>query len=690
MGTCQREREEKEEEEDGCAEVADRKEMSSRCSLTESIASGSRTSFMERRTSPFRDIHSVEPRSRRPTIERIDTSYEPKMLRRSSDCLAMHGSVVGFNESKVLVFYVGGVIGKNQRPIVREEGRALLEDSLRAVSQLHDPEYKFAHACCQNKAPLVLPQTNDPNRVVYTICEYDPPLESANITMDDWVKIAVDILANYKFYDGFVVFHGTDTMTYTASALSFMFENLGKSVVITGSSIPIFEVRSDGRENLLDSLVIAGNHVIPEVTLLFNKTLFRGNRTIMVGNCPFETFASPTMSPLATISSSIEVNWNSVLQQNRTDIFMVEPRLTRNVVVLRTHPGMLASIVRSILAPPIQGVVLQTYGCGSDATIPKDLLEEIRQAILRGVLIVHCFQCTRATVTAAYETSQTLLEAGVIHGADMTPEAALTKLSYVIAKSEWSLDTKKDMLKANLRGELTVVQTPWVDNVSLIDVIAKSLNISSYDELQSLKTILYPSILCSVTAKNDLALLDTMRQHGAYLSSSDYDYRTPLHIAASEGNVKAVEYLLQNGAALHVRDREHNTPLMSAVLADQHAVIPLLVQAGAFLNFPSLKIADFLCTAARNGSVRRLLSFKLAGASLFEVDATRRTCLHVACEAGNERVVNFLLENAVCPEVRDVYGRLPREVAKALGHSHLVRLLDMFVAEYYDTCPLLD
>nr|XP_054927628.1 L-asparaginase-like isoform X1 [Dermacentor andersoni] len=611
----------------------------------------------------------------------LDTSYAPKVLRKTSDCLVSQEPPTHCNESKVLVLYSGGTIG-----MVRDcEGGVLrpmpqvLENRLRTFPQLHDAEYSSTHFTDPNKPPLVLPCTGDPNRVVYTIYEYDPLLDSSNATMDDWVRIALDIRAYYEKFDGFVVLHGTDTMAYTASALSFMLENLGKSVIITGSQIPIFEPRSDGRENLLNSLIIAGNYVIPEVALMFNNKLFRGNRTSKTSINELDAFSSPNMPPLATIGVKIKVNWRAVFQQNTMEKFRVHSKLNRNVGLLRLFPSITVEVVRAFLTPPVQGVVLQTYGAGNGPTARADLLDEIRRATLRGILIINCSQCTQGSIDAAYATGNALCAAGVIPGSDMTPEAALTKLSYVLSKTEWSYATKKEMLQASLRGELTVAKPSKLDDLDLITAIARTMNISSPEELQSLQTVLYPSILCSVTARGDVDRLEVMRQFGAYLSSCDYDFRTPLHVASCEGNTSMVRYLLQHGASVHMRDRDHHTPLTSAVLCDQHAIIELLVQAGAHLSMPALQLADELCTAARNGNVKRLESYRLAGASFYESDATGRTCLHAACEAGQEAVVRFLLEHKIRPETKDIYNHSPEEVARVLGHVKLVHLFESIV-----------
>lgn len=183
----------------------------------------------------------------------------------------------------------------------------MLEETVRKFPHLHDESYAKLRFGNDMGTPLVLPEMHgDTNRVTYTIYEYDPLLDSTNMTMDDWIRIAQDIKDNYEAFDGFVVLHGTDTMAYTASALSFMMEHLGKSIIITGSQIPLFESRSDGRDNFLGALILAGQYNIPEVAVYFGHRLFRGNRITKVSSDSLNAFDSPNMSPLATMGINIE------------------------------------------------------------------------------------------------------------------------------------------------------------------------------------------------------------------------------------------------------------------------------------------------------------------------------------------------------------------------------------------------
>uniref|UniRef100_A0A8C0JB87 asparaginase n=1 Tax=Chelonoidis abingdonii TaxID=106734 RepID=A0A8C0JB87_CHEAB len=421
-------------------------------------------------------------------------------------------------------------------------------------------------------------------RIVYTILELSPLLDSSNMTPDDWAKIKY-----YEQYDGFVILHGTDTMAYTASALSFMCENLGKTIVLTGSQVPIYELRNDGRANLLGALLIAGQFVIPEVCLYFYHKLYRGNRVTKVDAGSFNAFSSPNLPPLANAEVDITVNWETVWRANTTKKFKVHTNMNRNVGLLRIFPGINAATVKAFLQPPMEGIVLETYGTGN-APDRQDLLDELKKATDRKVVILNCTQCLRGSIAAVYATGQTLTAVGVIPGGDMTPEAALAKLSYTLSKSHLSWEEKKEMLSENLRGEMTVV--PTGAKISLTD--SKFIQ-----ELEAIRDALIPSLACAAARTGDTDALKAIGEMGGNLSCEDYDGRTPLHIASSEGNLQLVEYLLKYGTTVYAKDMFGATPLKYAVKFRHIEVIQLLRETGAHLSRQELEnIGTELCSSS--------------------------------------------------------------------------------------------
>jgi 60kDa lysophospholipase len=224
---------------------------------------------------------------------------------------------------------------------------------------------------------------------------------------------------SYEFFDGFVVLHGTDTLSYTASALSFMLENLGKTVIITGSQIPIFETRTDGKDNLMSALIIAGNYVIPEVCVFFNSKLFRGNRTIKVSSASLETFDSPNVAPIAKMGINVEIDYRLIFRPCKVAKFAVHSKLDENVGILRIFPNMPTNTIKAFLQPPMKGVVLQTFGAGNIPSNRQDLTDTLKEATERGVIIVNCTQCITGSVAEIYETGRHLMDCGVVNGYDM-------------------------------------------------------------------------------------------------------------------------------------------------------------------------------------------------------------------------------------------------------------------------------
>lgn len=286
-----------------------------------------------------------------------------------------------------------------------------------------------------------------------TVREYTPLLDSADMTPYDWERIGRDIVAHHDQYDGFVILHGTDTMAYSASALSFMLENLAKPVILTGSQIPLAEARSDARENLITSLLLAAHYPIPEVGIYLSGQLLRGNRTRKVSASGFDAFASPNAPPLGTVGVEITIAWERVRPKPSAEV-VLQPLRDVSVGALRLFPGITAGIVDNLLREPVQGMVLETYGAGNAPARDSALMAVLEAACARGVVIVNCTQCLRGSVVMSYATGQALQQAGVVSGHDMTPEAALTKLFYLFSKG-LPPEVIRRLVQQDLRGELT-------------------------------------------------------------------------------------------------------------------------------------------------------------------------------------------------------------------------------------------
>lgn len=285
------------------------------------------------------------------------------------------------------------------------------------------------------------------------------PIDSSNIDTFHWVEMAGLIEENYKNYDGFVVLHGTDTMSYSASALSFMLENLQKPVIFTGSQLPIGDLRTDAKENLITSVQLAslkkdGIAIIKEVCLYFEHKLFRGNRTTKINADHFKAFASKNFPPLATSGVKINLRNDLLLNPAVNSDLLVHKDLITDVALLKLFPGIQQTIISSILdTENLKGVVLETYGSGNAPTA-KWFLDLIEKAILNGIHIVNVTQCSGGKVEMGhYATSAKMQSLGVISASDMTTEAAITKMMFLLSVRT-GLDFKS-AFKNPLRGEIS-------------------------------------------------------------------------------------------------------------------------------------------------------------------------------------------------------------------------------------------
>ncbi|WP_299996370.1 asparaginase [uncultured Cedecea sp.] len=298
-----------------------------------------------------------------------------------------------------------------------------------------------------------MPEFHRPEMPDFTIHEYQPLMDSSDMTPADWQHIADDIAANYDAYDGFVILHGTDTMAFTASALSFMLENLGKPVIVTGSQIPLAELRSDGQINLLNSLYIAANYPINEVSLFFNNRLYRGNRSTKAHADGFDAFSSPNLPPLLEAGIHIR-RLNTPPAPKGQGPLIVHTVVPQPIGVVTIYPGMSADVVSNFLRQPVKALILRSYGVGN-APQQGGFIHELREACARGIIVINLTQCMSGKVNmGGYATGNALAQAGVISGADMTVEAALTKLHYLLSQQQ-DVSTIRAAMSQNLRGELT-------------------------------------------------------------------------------------------------------------------------------------------------------------------------------------------------------------------------------------------
>jgi lysophospholipase len=453
-----------------------------------------------------------------------------------------------------------------------EPAPGFIHETLASFSMFHDPAFGLPTNSEEAMTfTFVTPMLKTGVRCVYKVIEYIPILDSCNISTKDWIRIARDIHHHYADWDGFIILHGTDTMSYTASALSFMLENLGKTVVVTGSQIPLSVPLNDAISNLLGALTVASSYETPEVLLHFNGHSMRGNRTTKANASGLHGFISANFRPLIELGVDYHIDWDRI-RPPPTGPFTVNDAYDTRVAVFRLFPGFDVDALRNALRPPLRGLVLQTFGAGN---APDTAVDVIREAAARGVVVVNVTQCQKGTVEAHYAVGQALRKAGVVPGSDMTVEAALTKLGHLLGRGLNVNETRNEM-EMDLRGELTSHKTQRFSfkDGSFVASVYSALHEheSSHPngqraigEMEFISAALFPVLLCAAAAKGDCTLLRSMLSEGVNVNGSDYDHRTALHLAAAEGHLEACRLLLDHGANVNLKDRAGVTPLHEAV-----------------------------------------------------------------------------------------------------------------------------
>ena len=335
-------------------------------------------------------------------------------------------------KKRILIHYTGGTIGMEPY----EQGYVPVAGFDRLLQT-------YLH----KRATQLLPD--------YEVLEFDRLIDSSNLVPADWTLIAREIEQRWSDYDGFIILHGTDTMAYTASALSFMLKGIDKPVILTGSQIPLAELRNDALDNLVTAMILAGNYSIPEVCIYFNGRLLRGNRSYKRKSTGFDAFDSPNFPWLGQVGIHIDLNENLLLEPRDPDFDI--PELNPGAVcIMPIYPGIPVRVLESVLDhSEVKGLILQSYGVGNPPDANQQLINALEQASARGVAILNITQCLQGQVNqGAYATGTTLNRIGVVPGSDLTLEAAFAKMHFLVS-GNLSADIVRSELQRPFCGELS-------------------------------------------------------------------------------------------------------------------------------------------------------------------------------------------------------------------------------------------
>lgn len=334
------------------------------------------------------------------------------------------------NMKRICIIYTGGTIGMERGENGYEPGKVPFADIMAGISDFSSPE---------------LPE--------YDVIEFSPLLDSSDVTVSEWNLIGKTISDRMEDYDGFVVLHGTDTMAYTASALSFILRNLPKPVIVTGSQIPLCEIRSDGKDNILASMMIAASEKVFEVCIFFAGKLIRGNRAIKMSADSLIAFDSPNYPPLADAGIGIRYR-DSILIKKPEKPFEMTALMEEPIGVIKVFPGIQIELFEPIITKKLRGVVLETFGAGNVPGYCEGLSSIIEKAYEHGNIVVVCSQCPTGTVSlGTYAASSPLKKAGAVSGKNMTTEAAVAKLYYLLSCG-YPKEKVKELMEKDLCGEL--------------------------------------------------------------------------------------------------------------------------------------------------------------------------------------------------------------------------------------------
>lgn len=561
---------------------------------------------------------------------------------------------------RVLIIVTGGTISM----IPSNKGYTVKKNYMYTFLKEHpsfcDSSYTYFHS---KDDFLITPETIFKKRIYYKLLEFEKIIDSSNMNIEIWLQIANCVENNYDDYDAFIILHGTDTMAYTSSALSFIFENLGKTVIITGSQVPLSLMRNDAYSNLLHALLIAGHFVIPEVLILFREKLFRGNRARKIDAQDLNGFDSPNFYPLAEFNSiNYEIKWDLLLKPDPKAVFKVFKTLDNRIAVYKYHPLTSYKVIESIFKnTEIKAIIIESYGTGNLPINNPDILKLIKDTCDRGVIIVNISQCYRYNISSVYETGSILLELGVVNGVDMTIEATLAKLAYLLGK-KYEIEEIKKLIAINLRGELSLKNDEKfnvIDEGHFIQKIIEGITKNTNENNEILRDLVIPSLVFFCAKNGFIDILQKLKPVKIDFNCGDYDDRKPIHVACKENRLEIVKFLVNEKVNLNSIDKFGNSALFEAIKNKNEEICEILKENKAIMKGNFEELLEILFKSVKENDIDMLKYLYKYGLIDFKEykNYDGRTIGHFAGFLKQEKILDFLEEIKFDFEIKDRWGK---------------------------------
>ncbi|EAR86550.2 L-asparaginase (macronuclear) [Tetrahymena thermophila SB210] len=593
-------------------------------------------------------------------------------------------------DKKVLIIYAGGFFGAeydysqgSYAPLILTRNQ--LFNKMQKISYFCDVNFTYQHA---TDGFLVTPISEYKKRIYYKVVEMENLKINSTFFDRSCVEELLDIIdQNYETFDSFVVIHGTDSMAYSASFVSFMIENLSKPIIFTGSMVPLSIMRNDSFNNLLGALTIAGHFNIPEVCIFFHNKLLRANRSTKVDAQGLDCFNSPNFPTLAEFKVHIEVNWTNILRNDEFQTVKINKKFTdHKIEIMRYNPCFSeVSLSHLLKTPDLKGVIIEGYGPGNLPFYDDNFSKICQEAAQNEVYIVAVSQSIKSYTSQFNSEQQTQLN--IIYGGNMTTEATLAKLSYLITKG---ISYKEIMylMNQNIRGELTPHSNDQkfeVRQENLIEAITEKFNNRvnyRQSQVDLIKSYIVPNVACYMAQFGFMHYLEEMKVQKTNFKFCDYDRRTALHVAVRESREQVCKFLIDEQVDVNFVDYFGRSPLYEAILTKNKKIVYMLIQNGGQIIAEKDEITNLLLDSAMTGDLDTIKLIYHSGLKNFNdyTNIDQRNIGHVAASEGQLEIIKFLKYTARFDfSQRDIWDRTPLDDALEFQHIDVVSQLQSIV-----------